>query len=106
MRSLLTLIFIITMTMPGQSQTDLPIHYVHQSSPSFKSQFLQSVMAVLGKKNTMEKRIKTSNFSADAVEPPADLLSDFQFHVREIQQRKVRTFKPKHGGSSKVILYI
>jgi|SRR5690554_604488 len=112
MRSILTLILIITITMPGQSQTDIlinkdiPINYVHKPSPSFKSQFLQSMMAVLGKKNAIEKRIKTNRFSSEILEPPTVLLSDFQTQVRKINQRKVWTFKPKQGGSSKVILYI
>ncbi|SFC83587.1 Acetyl esterase/lipase [Parapedobacter composti] len=92
--------------MAGQSQTDTSITYVHNPSPSFKSQFLQSLMTVLGKKNAIEKRIKANRFSLEAVEPPNILLSDFQTQVREINQRKVWMFKPKQGGSSKVILYI
>lgn len=105
-RALLILILLTTKIMAGKSQTDTSITYVHNLSQSFKSQFLQSLMTVLGKKNTIEKRIKTNRFSSEAVEPPKVLLSDFQTQVREINQRKVWMFKPKQNASSKVILYI
>jgi acetyl esterase/lipase len=94
--------------MNGQSQTDTgrSVTYIHNRPPSFKSQFLQTLMTLLGKKNTIEKNIKSNNFSSEAAALPAFLLSNFTVHVSEVNQRRVWKCKPKQPDSPKVILYI
>jgi len=92
--------------MNGQSLTDTSITYIHNHRPSFRSQFLQTLMTLLGKKNTIEKNIKSNTFSSEAAELPKYLLSDFTVHLSEINQRRVWTLKPKQPDSPKVILYI
>lgn len=105
-RFLLILILLITKTMTGQSQTDSSITYIHNYRPSFKSQFLQTLMAVLRKKNTIEKNITANKFSSKAAKLPKVLQMNFTTQVREVNQRKVWIFKPRHHNSQKVILYI
>lgn len=92
--------------MIGQSQTATSVTYVHSSSPSFKSQLLQSLTTVVGKKKDIEKRIKSNRYPSEPTEPTSDLISDFNTEIRNINKRKVWTFTPKQSSSSKVILYI
>lgn len=92
--------------MTLQSQANTSITYVHTPSPSFKSQVLQILAAILGKKNTLQKRIQTFKFSSEAVTPPRILLTDFQSQVKEIDNRRHWMFKPQQSDTTKLILYI
>lgn len=92
--------------MPARSQENVPVVYVHDRPASFKSQLLQKLMVLLGKKNDIEKRITSSNYLSEAAKLPKALMSDFSMQANYVKQRKVWTFKPKTGDSGKLILYI
>jgi len=92
--------------MKGQSQSDTSITYIHNKPASFKSQFLQTLMTIVGKKHGIEKNMNTHKFSSEAQEPPKSLLNNFSVQVDEINRRKVWTFKHIGNASQKVILYI
>jgi acetyl esterase/lipase len=106
LRFLMILIIMTTDTTAGQAQTDASVNYIHSGAVSFKSQFLQKLMGILGKKNAMERNIRAGKFSSEAVTPPKVLLSNFKPEVTEVGQRKVWTFRRVPQRSQKVILYI
>lgn len=94
-----------TMKVRGQSQTERSMLYIHSKPASFKSQFLQFAMSVIGVKQRTEKRITTKNFAHQAVELPKSLLNKFKVSIKEFKGRKIWTFKSK-DTIEKVILYI
>lgn len=92
--------------MTGRSQTDTSITYVHNAPASFKSKFLQVLMSMLGKKKGMEKALTEKKFASEAAKVPNELATRFMIQEREIDQRKLWTFKPNESKSTKVIVYI
>lgn len=103
---LLFVILLSTTAMTAHSQKDNAIIYVHDAPASFKSQFLQKLMAVLGKKKTIEKSITAGKFSSEAMDPPQDIQLNFVTQMSQVNGRNVWTFQPKQDNSQKVLLYI
>jgi acetyl esterase/lipase len=100
--------FLLFKTMSGQSQSQqgTSVTYVHNEPASFKSRYLQTLMAILGKKNTIEKRIKSGKFNCKAAKPPKDLLSNYHVQEKEVNRRTVWVIQPKQQRSQKIILYV
>lgn len=106
LRKLFLLIVLTTKAMAGQSQSGAGKTYIHQEPASFKSQLLQTLMAVLGKKKTLEKNFIRNKFSSVAAPIPNGLKTEYALQVNEVNQRKVWTLHPRHRPSRRVILYI
>lgn len=68
MKYLVWLLLIITPIMYAQSQHQKSpsTDYIHQLPVSFKSQFLQMLMASVGKKKSMEKAMRHQRFASEA----------------------------------------
>lgn len=82
------------------------ITYVHNSSASFMSQFLQSLMSIAGMKNIIERRLKKEKFLNKPAQLPKSLRKNFDLNLTRKMERKIWTLKPKSNVSEKVILYI
>jgi acetyl esterase/lipase len=94
------------MNVHGQSLTDTSITYIHNKPASFKSQFLQLLMGIIGVKNRIEKKLNSKETRSVPAELPKSLQDKFMVQVDEINQRRVWTIKPKQNASQNVILYI
>lgn len=106
LRKLIILIVLTTKAMAGQSQPGNSKTYIHPEPASFKSQLLQTLMVVLGRKKTLEKNLTRNTFPSVAAPIPNSLQTEYGLQASEVNQRKVWTFRPQHRPSRRVILYI
>src|SRR5690606_36216002 len=104
LRKLFLLILLATKAMAGQSQSVTGKTYIHQEPASFKSQLLQTLMVVLGKKKTLEKNLTRNKYTSVAATIPYRLQTEFALQASEVNQRKVWTFRPQHRASRQMIL--
>jgi acetyl esterase/lipase len=103
---LLTLLIMTIMTAQAQPKTEQSAVYIHNRPASFRSQFLQFIMSLIGLKHRTEKKITTKQFAQQAEALPKSMQKNFQVGINELMGRKIWTFKPNTETTAKVILYI
>ncbi len=108
MKYLICPLLIITNIMHAQIHEPQSTHfdYIHQRPASFKSQFLQTLMAILGKKKGLEKAMTRKQFASEPAIIPEKLRTDFMIEEIDVWQRRAWIVTPKLGRINKVILYI
>lgn len=92
--------------MTGQLKTDTSNTYIHNKPISFKANFLQTLMSIIGIKNKLEKQMIKGKFAHESAPIPKSLQHNFDVEITEINARKTWTIKPKQYVSEKVILFI
>lgn len=108
MKYLVWLLLIITPIMYAQSQHQKSpsTDYIHQLPVSFKSQFLQTLMAIVGKKKSLERAMKHQRFASEAASIPAKLFVDSAVEEIGVGERRAWLVTPKREAAKRVILYI
>lgn len=83
---------------------DSSIRYFHNKPPSFLSQFLQSLMSLVGMKNDIETRMIKKKYTQEAATIPNSLKNNFNLNVTQIYGRQTWILKPKQNVSKSNII--
>lgn len=94
------------MNVQGQTNMGTSVNYIHNKPASFKSQFLQSLMTVVGANKRLEKNLSSADFVSVSTEPPKSLHQQSDVTLAELNGRRVWTIKPRCSATQKVLLYL